>query len=190
MISDELIYQAAAKLNCDTAAILAVSEVESNSTPFNRDGSIYIRFEANSFYRRTNGIHGENEYSKREWQPKLLKTNQVSQHILFEKASFKDNKEAILSTSFGMFQIMGFNFRLTGIERLDEFIDALQKTDINQLDMFVNFILNVGLDYKLRNRDWLGFAKEYHGRSYYFNKYDKKLEKAYIKYLNMKNLDL
>jgi len=48
-----------------------------------------------------------------------------------------------------------------------------------QLDAFVQFVKNAGLDDELRRLDWAGFARGYNGPAYKANHYDEKLAAAY-----------
>lgn len=185
MITDKQFYDAAMLLHCDSAVIMTVAEVESSGSGFDKKGRVTQRFEPHVFYRRTNGRYGISDISQQNWSPKNYK---ISTYVLFEKAYKINPEEAIKSTSWGMFQIMGFNFRLTGYENINEFYNTMHRSENDQLTMFVNFIKNSKLDEFLRKKEWEKFAQAYNGRSYKINKYDEKLKKAYLKY--SVNLDI
>ncbi len=187
MITDNQFYDAGKILKCDSAIIMAVAEVESSGSGFDKKGRVVQRFEPHVFYRRTNGRYGISDISQPNWSPKNYKINT---YILFEKAYKLNPEEAIKSTSWGMFQIMGFNFRLTGYENINEFFHTISRSEYDQLILFINFIKNSKLDDFLRNKDWEKFASAYNGRSYKVNKYDEKLKKAYLKYSTSKNIDI
>ena len=95
-----------------------------------------------------------------------------------------DKKAANLSTSFGMFQIMGFNHNKCGFDNVFDFVKFLRESEENQIDAFFKFIKNIKADDKLKAKDWAGFARAYNGPGYEINKYDKKLQIAYNKVKN------
>jgi hypothetical protein len=84
-----------------------------------------------------------------------------------------------MATSYGLMQIMGFNYRLAGFKSVDEMIESFKKSDANQLKGGLNFIKSAGLLDELRLKDWAKFAKGYNGAGYEANKYDTKLKEAY-----------
>ncbi len=99
-----------------------------------------------------------------------------------------DSQAAMMSASWGKFQIMGFNFGVCGFRTVDEFIDAMKEDEGRQLDAFVEFVIQNFLADELRKRDWAAFAKGYNGPDYKKNDYDKKMADAYKEY-KAENID-
>lgn len=96
-----------------------------------------------------------------------------------------DRKAALLSASYGRYQIMGFNYNLAGYEDVEDYVRDAFISESNHLSAFVRFILNnKKLSESIKNKDWPTFARYYNGSGYKENKYDLKLESAYEKYSN------
>ncbi|MCD8435886.1 N-acetylmuramidase family protein [Tenacibaculum dicentrarchi] len=181
---NECDYEIAAEIiGCDIATIKAVAEVESNGNGFNLDGSPKILFEGHWFHRMTFG-----KYSK--WQnrnisyPKWVRTfYRQNQHKRLQKAVKLNRDAALKSASWGKFQIMGFNYDKCGFENVQDFVNAMYKSEGEQLKAFINFIISRKLDDELRTKNWARFAYFYNGAGFRKNKYDTKLATAYLKYL-------
>lgn len=168
-------------LGVEVAAIKAVCEVEAPRGGFHSDGQPRILFERHKFHQFTGGI-----YSKKH--PEISNPRAggykggKEEHLRLQMACKLNRTAALKSASWGKFQIMGFNYRLCGFSNLQSFINAMYKSEREQLEAFSKFIQSVGLKDELQRKDWKGFARGYNGRAYYKNKYDLKMEKAYLKY--------
>ncbi|MEE9408126.1 MAG: N-acetylmuramidase family protein [Polaribacter sp.] len=173
---------AAIIIGCDVATIKAVAEVESAGGGFNKDGSPKILFEGHWFHRLTNGRF-TNYLNRNISYPKWIRTfyNQ-NQHKRLDKAVQLDRDAALKSASWGKFQIMGFNYDKCGFDNVQQFVNAMYKSEGKQLEAFVNFIISRRIDDELRNKDWAKFAYFYNGSGFRKNKYDEKLAKAYKKH--------
>lgn len=173
-------YQAALLLNCEVAAIRAVHYVEAAGSGFFNSGKIKIRFEAHWFSHYTNGLFDKlyPNISVAEANSKLSLAGE-NEYRRFSKAFALSPKAAMLATSWGAFQIMGFNFEACGFDTVDEMVNDFKKGEDRQLIGFSNFIKYKSLDDELRNHQWATFAKFYNGRNFAQNQYDKKLLNAY-----------
>lgn len=174
--------QAASILEVDVATIKAVAEVESAGGGFLTNGQPKILFEGHKFHEFTNGKYSTPEnanISYPNWNRRYYNENQ---HKRLAKAVRLNRTAALMSASWGKFQIMGFNFNLAGFGNLQSFINAMYHSEGKQLIAFVNFINNTGLKKYLQRKDWARFARGYNGVSYAKNKYDIKLANAYKKY--------
>jgi N-acetylmuramidase len=176
---------AAGLLGCTVAAVKAVAEVESAGDGFNPDGSIKLLFEGHHFHRYTHGVHGGTHptLSYPRWTRDFYGKSQVAEHMRFASACVLDRQAALLSTSFGKFQIMGFNFAVCGARTVEEFYAILCEDEISQLAAFCTFIQNRGLTDELVEQRWADFARLYNGPEYAANRYDVKLAKAFDKHL-------
>jgi hypothetical protein len=85
---------------------------------------------------------------------------------------------AAMSASYGLFQIMGFNYHLlVGYETVDDMIDAFNESEKNQLLGFCKFVKATPAMLKaIRTGDWLKFALLYNGPAQ--KGYDVKIAKA------------
>lgn len=176
----ELDYiNAAAELKCEVAAIKAVADVESLDGGFQSDGKPKILFERHKFHEFTNGKYSvENPDISNKRAGGYTK----NEHARLEKAAKLNRREALKSASWGKFQIMGFNYSIVGFSTLQEFINAMYRSETDQLKAFVQFIKSNKLDDELREKRWSDFARIYNGNNFHINKYDAKMAAAYKKF--------
>ena len=187
-LTREDIKIAAANLGLDPCTIQAVVSVESAGSGFLTDGRTKILFEGHIFWK---------ELQKRGIDPAPLAAQ--NSNIIYPKwdkskykggagewsrleAAMQINKEAALcSASYGLFQIMGFNYKAAGFSNVQSYVDAQTVGEAEQLNAFCNFMKSEGLVTFLKNQDWAGFARRYNGPGYAQNQYDVKLSQAYGK---------
>jgi len=183
MLTDGNYKQAAEELGCEVAAILAVISVESAGDGFLPDGRPKILFEAHIFHRYTKGRFDTTHphLSSPTWNRKLYKGG-AGEYDRLEEAISLDRRAAIMSASWGAFQIMGFNLAGCGFTNVEDFVAAMRASERRQLEAFIEFIKSQHLDDELRQRDWATFARIYNGPSYKANRYDEKPAKAYAKF--------
>ena len=96
------------------------------------------------------------------------------------KAMVIDEESALKSTSWGMFQIMGFNHKLAGFDTIYEFIEYIKISEKNQLEAFFIFLRKSKCFKYLKSMDWAKFARCYNGSGFKKNGYDSKLKRAYF----------
>jgi hypothetical protein len=183
MISEEKFLSTADDLQCDVASIKAVAEVESSGAGFLRSGKLKILFEGQYFHKYTHGRFDalEPTLSYPKWTSKFYKGGE-GEYKRFNKAFNLDKTAAMYSSSWGRFQIMGFNFSLCGFTSVDEFVDFLRAEENNHLEAFCAYIQSVYLIDELREHRWTDFARKYNGPLYWKNQYDTKLMAAYLKH--------
>lgn len=178
------------QLNIETAIIMAIKEVESGPYGgFLSLGYPPILFEGHIFWKQleneglypNNYIKGNNDILYPKWT-KQYYLGGMKEYERLNKAIKINENAALKSASWGMFQIMGFNYEACGCKSVKEFVTKMKQSERSQLEMFMQFIINNKLDIYLREKDWAGFAKRYNGPGYAQNKYDTKLEQAYLKY--------
>lgn len=98
--------------------------------------------------------------------------------------SLKDGTEvaAIQATSWGKFQIMGFNYELCATDKLDDFVAKMCRNEAGQVELLAYFIRNKKpLWEAVKAKDWVRIAYYYNGKEYRTNQYDVKLKEAYEK---------
>lgn len=174
---------AAKELGCHPAAIKAVALVESPGKGFDDSGKIIIRFEGHKFRSFTNG-----KYDKSH--PKISygysqSHNKNHGYTAFNEAFALNKDAAMLATSWGRFQPMGFTHEEAGFDDVGKFVDFLKASEGNQLIAFIRLVKHRGLADELRRArksDFANFAKMYNGASYKDNDYDTKMYNYYIKF--------
>jgi hypothetical protein len=171
-ITIEQIQKLAKEFKYEVASVRAVLEIESGGYGFDpKTGKIIIQFEPHWFKKYTgkvivNGVEGQTK----EW-------------VAFNQAWKIDPQATMLSTSYGLAQIMGFNHLKLGYKTVGEMLDAFKASEENQVRGMLMFIKsNKKLHKAMIEKDWRTFAYFYNGPNYKLNDYDTKLSKAYLKY--------
>ena len=177
-------------LGVEVAAVKAVQEVETgNSGGFLAPGRPTILFEGHVFWSqlKKQGLNPEDYVKGNEnilysqWTKSYYKGG-LGEYERLKKALAIHEKAAACSASWGLFQIMGFNYAACGCKNIKEFVEKMCVNEGSQLDLFTAFLKSNGWDKYLRTLDWAEFARHYNGSQYAQNKYDEKLKKAYLKY--------
>ncbi len=88
-------------------------------------------------------------------------------------------EQAIASTSWGRFQVMGFNYGGYPADSALEFARAMYVSEGNHLKAFLGYIRSAHLVHALQRHDWAAVARGYNGPGYAVNNYDGQLEDAY-----------
>lgn len=187
--SEDAFNRAARLIGCRVAMIKAFAKVESGPHgAFLDTGEPVILFERHKFHRFTNGRYGGEFVKDPEISlevsgisfPKAGGYGPVSiQHKKLHRASEFDRDAALKSCSWGLFQLMGFNYPLCGFTTLQQFINAMYESVDRHLDAFVQFILSdKNLRQALVDEDCTKAARIYNGLQYAKNKYDIKLKEA------------
>lgn len=188
------IVAAAKKYGLEPAAIAAVRQVESGGPGFAADGKIIIQFEPRWFERFFNGFEIANGVSNQavEWAA----FNAAWKIPGLDKATKRTAQTAaMLATSIGAFQIMGFHFARLGFKTVGAFWDYCKAGEANQLDCLMRFIATdtpyifaakYGGDGKrytmasaLKARNFGAFAFRYNGALWQGNNYGAKMSAAY-----------
>jgi len=184
----EDIASAAKELNVTDAHVRAVIDVETSGAGFlGKFGDDHrlpkILFEAHIFSRETGGQYDKTHHqlSSSHWKRDLY-LGGVREHDRLRQAATLDFTAAYRSTSWGLFQIMGFNHAATGYERLQDFVGVQFVSEGMQLQCGIQFILSNGLEKYLQKKDWSGFANGYNGPEYKKNRYHEKLAGAFEQY--------
>lgn len=155
----------AARLNCSVAAILAVFEVESSGKGFYSDGVPKTLFEGHVFHRLTKGKFSVSHphLSYPTWTKKWYGKTEAAERTRLAEASALDSTAALMSSSWGLPQIMGFNFGAAGHKSLQGFLNAMYRDANSQLECFTNLIISFSLADELQRQDWRTFARIYNG---------------------------
>ena len=109
-----------------------------------------------------------------------LGNTQADRWAKLQEAFGLDGAAALKSTNWGLFQTSGQNFQPCGFTDVTAFVSDIAMSEARQLAAFEQFIRSKDLMDELRNQDWEGFARVYHGVSG-AAKYGQFLQDAYVK---------
>ena len=186
-MNTDLIYLVKNQNKIEPATLLAFISVETGGYGFDkRTGKILIQFEPAWFKRQEpyapSGLWSVNkvERQEKEW-------------AAFNDAWKINPHSAMLSTSIGLGQIMGFNYRRIGYKSVDEMWNDAKNGIDRQLLQIIKFIeSDIKLVSAVKAHDWDSIATLYNGASYKElakkigrEPYDISLQKAY-EYFNKK----
>ena len=181
------------ELDVEPAALKAVYEVESKGDGFLSNGKCIILFEGHIFYRLYEQAYGTTQVRALARQyPTLVYQNWtksyylggIREHQRLEAAKRINLEIALKSASWGLFQIMGFNYDKADYINVVKFADAMSQSEHEQFYMGCAFIRSDDrMLSALQRKDWNTFARIYNGPAYASNNYHLKLASAYSKHL-------
>lgn len=191
LITSSDIMAAALEHDLDPALVHTVLSVESRGRGFLKSGKPVILFEGHKFWEQLvllglDPVKITPKLPEGILYPKWADTWYVGgegEYQRLEVAMAVSQPAALRSASWGLFQLMGFNFELCGFKTVDDFVAAMRQGEPQQLDAFLHFIEATGLIKHLRAHKWAKFAHGYNGPAYKKNGYDSKLENAYWRYV-------
>ena len=192
-LTDARIAEIARENGIHPAALLAVKLVESGiKSGFLGSGKPQILFEGHMFYKYLKANVKSLDINKLCAQypnivyPKWDKSKYLGgekEWTRLEQARQINVKYANYSASWGMFQVMGFNYKSCGCESISEFVEKMSESQEQQLRLTLNFFKHSNLIVPLQKRQWATFAKGYNGPSFAKNRYHTKLQAAYSNYI-------
>lgn len=179
--------------NLDVALIKTICEVESVGDGF-VSGLPRILFEGHIFWSQlqkhgvdpNKHVLGNENILYESWTKKYYYGG-AREWDRFTKASNIHKEAAMMSASYGLFQIMGFNYKLAGYDSVEEFFNGMFESEARHLAAFLSYIQNrtfrgeVLIEY-LRRHDWDSFAYAYNGPRHEENQYVQKMKSAFNKY--------
>jgi hypothetical protein len=184
-------YEDAAKvLGVEVAVVKAVKDVEAGGAGYVFSNHPTILFESHVFWRelKKRGIvpskyRDKEILNQTQKKGKAYYVGGVGEYARLLKACLINTDAANASASWGLFQIMGNNYKACGCRTIDAFVKLMSKGEREQLMLFMEFIKNNdGMLSCLKKKDWEGFACRYNGSDYKDNNYHIKLQNAYNKY--------
>lgn len=193
MNDKEFFKQLGAALSCEPAALKAVEEVESGGRGgFLPSGRAQILFEGHQFYKRLKESQSE-AFAKQIAErfpnicyPKWDKSKYKGGEGEWERLIIARSVDPIIAdmcASWGIGQVMGFNYAACDCNSVVEFVDKMCKSKESQLELWFRFLKNTPACINaLRKKNWAAFARAYNGPGYKQNNYDTKLATAYKKY--------
>lgn len=200
-LTDADFEKAARELGCEPEVIKAIAEVETGWRPgktgfLTVPASKYepehvapiILFERHVFSRLTGRKYDKSHphISHPAWIPGTYGASRTQHHRLQEAAKL-DRDAALQSCSWGMFQMMGFNWELMGYTNLQDFISEMYSSNYAHLDSFIRYIRGRGgMQKALQDKNWDRIALLYNGAGYKKNAYHTKMAAAYRRYKGAK----
>lgn len=189
-LSDTDLPRIAHGIGCGEDEIHAFLEVETSGSGYDSQGRPKMLFEPHVFYRelgagakRDKAVAAGLAYAK--WGTKPYPKDSYPRLIA---AMEIDPVAALRSASWGLGQVMGFNYAACDYDSVTEMVEAFVRLgEPEQLQAAVNFIRTNKLDDELRTHNWPAFARGYNGAGYAANKYDTKLAAAYLKWSKIKD---
>ncbi|MND20843.1 hypothetical protein D3C76_48190 [compost metagenome] len=182
-ITESDLQRAADDLAVPLPTVKAVRAVESAGKGFLADGRPVILYERHIMRRRLRE-YGVDPAPYEKAQPSLVNATPggyqggVREHERLDQAAKIHRESALESCSWGLFQIMGFHWKLLGYPSLQSFVNAMYRSEGDQLDAFVRFVkANPSMHKALKRQDWTAFATAYNGPAQ--KGYDKRLAAAF-----------
>lgn len=189
-LTDADFKQAAIKLGNDIPVnlIKAFAIVESGGrSGFGPEGLPVIAYEGHLFRRYTDMKYDQTHPSLSyrytgkagpQWQ--VNNKNQTTAWKTLTTAMELDVDAALMCCSWGMFQVLGSNYYMTGHRSVQKFVEDMKRGEIGQLDVFVEYCKKKsGMIDALKGKDFRNMAKLYNGDDY--GDYDVRIANAYKK---------
>ena len=186
-VSDKAWTDLARALGAEEAALKAVAEVEAAGSGFAAIGDSVrpkILFEGHAFHRLTGGRFAAQApgLSYAKWDRSKYSGSLAGEWQRLEAACALDRPAALQSASWGMFQIMGFNYAYCGCADVEAFV-ALQHAGADeQMACFARFVARPPFLTALKEKDWTSFAAAYNGPQHAKNQYAAKIAAAYARF--------
>ena len=181
-LSAACLQQLSASLETDLPSLWAVMTVETSGCGYLPDRRPKILFERHIFSELTRHRHdaGFPDISNRT--PGGYGPSGANQYVRLERAMALDPTAAMLATSWGLGQVMGFNAERAGHAGVDAMVTAFLESEDRQIEAMGSFIRGKNLGGALRHGDWAGFARQYNGANFKANDYDGKLARYHARY--------
>lgn len=186
-LTEKGIEDVATLIGCEVKALKAVMAVEAKGSGFLPSGNCVILFERHKFYLYLSNLVGVSEANKvAATNPDICNPKGggyiggQAEWTRMATAMMINHEAAWLSASWGLGQVMGFNYMPAGYKNVFSFVDAMETSEFLQLEAMANFIIyHPSMRQALKNKNWAGFAEAYNGRNYKQFQYDTKLAAAY-----------
>lgn len=178
------IAAAASRLGVTAKHIEMLRQVESGGRSFDDRGRPVILPEPHIFYRTTGGRFGLRPFSYPKWGTHPYPKSYDARWEMLADMAECDERAAIESASWGLWQIMGFHWNTLGYESPLDFACSMVKSEAGHLEALVRFIEVNKLQDELRAcraaspDSCRPFARAYNGAGYEANRYHTKMAEA------------
>ena len=172
-------------IGCDPLMLQAVFNVEAPDGGFRGDGRPTILPEEHKIYRYADpaqrkalkraGLASTTRWNKRQYK----RFHKISRYEYLEKCLGVAPTAALMGTSWGLGQIMGFNHRKCGYEDVHTFVRDACHSEGRQILQAARFIVATKLDDEFRDKDFEAIERVYNGGGY-GGRYAARMRNAYI----------
>lgn len=180
-LSADGMEQVCSALGVAEADVWALLTVETRGFGFLQDRRPQILFERHVFHRLTQGRH-DRKHADISNAKAGGYAGGASEYARLQKSMRLDRQAALQSASWGIGQVMGFNYQAAGFATVDDAVAAMVQGEDAQLLAMGNFINQSNLSRALQRRNWVSFARGYNGPEFKNNQYDQRLAAAYAKH--------
>ncbi len=149
-------------LGADAASVWSILEVESGKAGYLPDRRPQILFERAVFHTRTGGVYDATHpgISAPTWGGY---SGGAAEYTRLAEAYALNPDAALQSASWGIAQIMGFNYPSAGYSSSAAFVQDACASEGAQLRAFQSFLLHTGIAASLQAHDWDSVARKYNG---------------------------
>ena len=188
-LTDGDMIKIAIELNVELAVIKAIKTVESNGVGIINSIPVML-FEGHVFWKQLQArkidpnkyVKGNEDILYPKWTKKYYTCKNSGEYNRLKKAIKINELAALESASYGMFQLMGTNYKICGYKDAREFYKDMCASEKKQFYAFIKFIKAKGIVPYMQQKNWAKIAYLYNGSGFKANKYDLKLEQAYNKF--------
>ncbi len=180
-LSDSGMVQICDTLGVDAARVWAVLSVETRGFGFLDNRKPRILFERHIFHRLTDGVHDSVDAGISSKSPGGY-VGGAAEYARLESAMKLDQEAALKSASWGIGQVMGFNYKVAGFDGIETMIAAMVADEDNQMLAMANFIRGNDLAGAMQDANWEAFARGYNGPAFRKNDYDTRLAAAHARF--------
>jgi hypothetical protein len=177
-LDDASLNAAVDRLGVSLPAFWAVVHVETTGCGYLVDKRPKILFERHYFSRLTGRRFDDAYPDISNPSPGGYGAGGANQYLRLEKAMALAHDKALMSTSWGIGQIMGAHAVDIGFVDVADMIAAMCDSEGRQIEAMAAFIDTNNLASALRGQNWQSFAAGYNGPSYAQNRYDTQLAAA------------
>jgi hypothetical protein len=186
--------RAATALGVVPSAVKAVCIVEAPNGGFDPADQPRILFEGHIFHRLTGGRFDKSHptLSFPSWTSANYAkgadadVRNAREHARLATATSLARSAALMSASWGKFQILGENYLAAGHDSLQSFINAMYDGEPEHLDAFVSFVQKdrggkvwSALKLAVKTGNWIPFAELYNGPAQAKHQYSSRLAIAF-----------
>lgn len=185
-LTEEDFVRVATELDVEVAVLKAIVEIETGKTykGIVAPGIPLVNYSSSRFINnlKKRGINIRNARANHPLAFSAKSADHEQNYEKLKEAMAVDSIAALSSTYWGMFQIGGFNYKLTGCSTPTEFVRKMEQSEQSQLELLAVFLEKCNMVEPIRQKNWQRFARLYNGPGYYKRGYHKKLAAAYKKY--------
>jgi hypothetical protein len=170
-------------INVGEDELHALMDVETTGSGFDRYGRPKALYEPHRAYRNSSGhtrqllVNAGLAYER--WGEKPYPKDSYPR---IKEAMKIDRDVALMSTSWGLGQILAENYMDVGYDTPSDMVLAFMDDEENHLEAMVRFLIANNIDDDLAAHRWAVVARVYNGPKYAVHQYDVRLERAYAKW--------